>query len=44
MGDHEKAFTEAAKGNNVSELRRLIAAGVDKDKAVDGYVCFIYCS
>jgi hypothetical protein len=44
MADLENAFIEAAQANNVSELQRLIAAGVDKDNAVDEYVCFIYCS
>jgi hypothetical protein len=33
-----EAFIQAAKDNNVSELRRLIAAGVNKD-AVDSDVC-----
>jgi hypothetical protein len=32
---NEEKFIRAAQKNNVSELRRLIAADVDKDYAVD---------
>jgi hypothetical protein len=41
MGDSEEAFIEAAKANNVSELRQLIAAGVDKDNTIDEEVCLL---
>jgi hypothetical protein len=35
---NEEKFIRAAQKNNVAELRRLIAADVDKDHAVDEYV------